>query len=74
MTTSSIPLHQKKLEFEETVADDSISNNSRILDKFYENTQLSPKSKIVSNLLDIEDSKDVGKMIKEIFYEFTKKY
>lgn len=69
-----ILLDEQKLQFEETLSDDSIGNSSRILDKFYENTQLSPKSEIVSNLLNIEDSKDVGKIIKEIFYEFTKKY
>ena len=52
----------------------SITDTEKVLNKFYQNTNLPTESKILDELINIQDSDDAGKIIKGVISECIKKY
>lgn len=60
--------------FEEEGQNDSILNTEKVINKFLQNTNLSHDTELLQDLNNLEQSNDVGKIIKGIFDECIKEY
>ena len=52
----------------------SIIDSEKVLNKFYQNTNLPTESKILDELINIQGSDDAGKIIKGVISECIKEY